>query len=307
MVLGCARHAQFKIKCLLGTEKLMANNHDTLIREVKEELEREKLEQLWSKYSGVVIAAVVLFLGSVIGFQYWQNAHRAAIEGAGAKYEAALEFVATETPSVEDAAKAQALFGELVADGPTGYHALSQLQIAGLQVKAGKKDDALKVYEALAKNSEVDTILRDFAALQAASLRVGDADFAEVENRLNALSGDTNPWRFGALQLLGATAFQEGKYDKARAAFEKLMANPKVPGGIRDRASMYMARIIRVDMEKERADSAGGAASNGAAAGSEQSTGTVIPAPSGAAEGGATPPTPSAEAPGTPAPSTPTP
>ena len=57
------------------------------------------------------------------------------------------------------------------------------------QNKQGKKAEAVATYEALANDGSADAMLRDFARLQAAGLRIGEADFTEMENWLTPLMG----------------------------------------------------------------------------------------------------------------------
>ena len=232
----------------------MANNHDSLIREVQEELDREKYEKLWEKYGNFVIGGAIAIVVAVGGYQYWQKAQRTFVEKAGGAYEAALAVAGDQTSKDYDASKVKSAFEPLLKDAPGGYKVLAQLQIAGAHVAAGEKKEALAVFEELSKTENVDTILHDYAALQAASLRVGDADWTEMENRLKPLVSGSSAWRNSALQLKGIAAFQAGRIDEAREVFDELLSNPKAPSSIRDRASLYMARIVAVDMAAEHGD-----------------------------------------------------
>ncbi len=236
---------------LQGTTESMADNQDSLIREVQGELHKEKYEKLWKDYGSFLIAGVIAAVLAVGGYQYWSASHRASVWKAGEDYEAALALRAEESSQGGDAAKSLKAFEELAKESPGGYRILSQLQLAGAQVAAGKKKEALALYEAISKRDDADVIFRDFAALQAATLRVGDADWTEIENRITKLTGGISVWRHSALQLLGVAAFNEGKIEKAREVFEQLLSDPKVPSSIRDRASLFMARIVAQDMKAE--------------------------------------------------------
>ena len=245
----------------------MANTEDSLIREVKEELEREKYEKLWADYGTFIIGGAVAFVAAVGGYTYWTASAQANVEAAGASYETALSLSEADGASDADREKAVQTFEELTKTGPVGYQALSQLQLAGLLLNDGKRDEALGAFEALAKKSSADPILRDYAGLQAATLRVGDADWTEIENRLNPLAGETAPWRYSAMQLLGAAAFKAGKLAKAREVFNTLSGDPKVPSGIRERASLYLSRIVArelaANVQSEPAQTSAGAGGDG--------------------------------------------
>ena len=75
-------------------------------------------------------------------------------------------------------------------------------------------------------------MLREFARLQAAGLRVGEADFTEIENRLTPLMADESPWRYSARELLGLAAFKAGKTTEARTILTPLFVDQATPQSI---------------------------------------------------------------------------
>jgi hypothetical protein len=134
-------------------------------------------------------------------------------------------------------------FEDLAADGPAGYQALSRLQLAGVLLRDGKRTEALAAYEALANDSSADSLLRGFAQLQAASVRVSEADFTEMENRLTPLMADNSPWRYSARELLGLAAFKAGKTSDARTILTPLLVDQGTPQTIIERTQIIMAEI----------------------------------------------------------------
>lgn len=228
----------------------MADNHDTLIRQVEEELRREQLEKLWNQYAPYAAAAAVAIVVGVGGWKFLESRRIAAAQAAGERYEAALALVAEGKT-----ADAAAAFAEIAKSGAGGYAALASLQAAGAAVKAGKTADALAAYEALAKNAG-DKLIADYASLQAAALRVGDADFTEIENRLTRLTDESGPWRASARELLGTAAYKAGKLDVARRAFEQVLADRGTPPGVSERVQVVLGRIVAAELAK----TAGGAA-----------------------------------------------
>ena len=51
----------------------MAQQDDGLLREVEEELRRERLEKIWKQYGTYFIAAAGVIVLGVLGFKYWEN------------------------------------------------------------------------------------------------------------------------------------------------------------------------------------------------------------------------------------------
>ena len=59
----------------------MANQDDSFIREVNEELRSDQMKNIWARFGGVIVGiAVLIVLGTIgkVGFDYWQ-------EGASSK------------------------------------------------------------------------------------------------------------------------------------------------------------------------------------------------------------------------------
>lgn len=226
----------------------MANNEDTLIREVEEELRRERMEQLWKQYGSYFLVMALAIIIGVGGFKFYQTRQLAAANTAGAAYEAAANLI--QDGKQDDARKA---LDELIKTGPSGYAALARLKLAGLELGAGEKAKALVQYEALAGAAGADGLLRSFARLQAAALKIGDADFTEVENRLNDLVGESSPWRANARELIALAALKAGKTDTARKALENVMADRTAPADVRERAQIMMGEIVASDLAKKAA------------------------------------------------------
>ena len=247
----------------------MVDNNDNLFREVEEELRRERMEKLWKRYGNYVIAAAALIVITVLGYKYLEKVRLEAAEAAGAQYAAAMTL--KSDGKKEEATKA---FETLANEGPAGYGALAQLQLAGLLNEQGKKAEALATYDALAKNSDADTLLSGYGALQAASLRLADADWTEMQNRLNDLSADISPWRYNARELLGLAAFKADKPDEARKILEPLLADQRTPQGVIDRAQVVMGQIVAAKLAKQ-------AGASGPETPKAAASANTTPAPSG--------------------------
>lgn len=67
----------------------MADQQDSLLREVEEEICRERMAKLWQRYSGLIVAIVVLIPLAVMGYKFFESRRLAAEQAAGADYSAA--------------------------------------------------------------------------------------------------------------------------------------------------------------------------------------------------------------------------
>jgi len=226
----------------------MAQADDDLLRQVEEELRRERLEKIWKQYGTYILAAAALIVVGVGGYKLWESRRIAAAQDAGVRYEDALALINEKKDG-----SAEKEFERLASDGVGGYRALAQLQLAGLLAKEGKKAEALAAYDALAASSNADSFLRGFASLQAAGLRIGEADFTDIENRLTPLMADGSPWRYSARELLGVAAYKAGKTAEARMILTPLFVDQQTPQTISERAQIVMAEIAAGEIAKKEA------------------------------------------------------
>ncbi|MBL8884828.1 MAG: tetratricopeptide repeat protein [Hyphomicrobium sp.] len=229
----------------------MADDGDSLLREVDEELRREKMERFWQRYNGLILGAAAVVIAGVAGYKFLENRRLSATYTAGSQFNAAVELA--NQNKREEAIKA---FQNIAETGPHGYASLAKLHIAGAYVKDGKTAEAVAAFDALASDPSVDQLLKSFAQLQAASLRMDQADFTEMQNRLNSLTGDSSPYKVSARELLGFAAFKAGKLEEARKLLEPLLIDPNATRAIQDRIKVVMAEITAAELAKEPASGA---------------------------------------------------
>lgn len=205
------------------------------LREIEEELRRDQLMKLWSRYGTyIVIAAVLLVLaaGAWRGWQWYQL--RGSAE-AGARYEQALALAAAGKQ--DEAAKD---FAALLKDAPAGYRLLARFQLAG---EAGKRDASAGVaaFDAIAADGSVNATLRDLARVRAALLLVDTASVAEITARVEPLMGATAPFRNSAREILALSHFRAGERTQAAKLFEEIIADPAAPSSLKNRAQVMQA------------------------------------------------------------------
>lgn len=228
----------------------MVDRRDSFLREVDEELRREQLLRLWQQYGTFIVAAVVfLFIG--LAAYKWREARGVVYEEqAGMRFEAAMRLAAEG--KADDAVRA---FTEIARDGTAGYRALARLRLASEHANAGRTAEALSAYEALSADSAVDEVLRDFAALQAAVLRLDQADWTEMKNRLTPILGDKRPWQAPAREILGLAAFKAGQTEEATKLFEQVLADRATTSGLSRRAQEMLAVLTDAAAAKAKASS----------------------------------------------------
>jgi len=210
-------------------------------REVNEAVRQDRYNELWDKYGVYALAAAALIVAGVAGFKVWSYWQEQKAQAAGTDFSQAV----TELDR-GDVAKARDVLNSLAAKGPTGYQILSRFQLAAAEAQAGSTDKALALYDALAADPETDTILKGLATIQAATLKLDTADYAEMERRLKGLIDENSPWRYSARELLGLSAYRQNNVPAAEKQFSELVADQGTPQNLRERADMMLSLIVGV-------------------------------------------------------------
>lgn len=209
--------------------------------EVQEEVRRERWMALWKSYGGIIIAAVVLLVVAVAGYEIWKSSSAGNSEERTDTLVAALQPL--ELGNYKDAvASLNALRGETSGD----FRAIAMLSEA--KARIGDKDmtGAVATLDAIAADSGVSRNLRDLASVYSAYLQLDTASFDEINSRLAPLTTEGSPWRSSALDLIGLSAYRNGKMDVARQQFQTLSTDPGSPPSVRQRALATLDAIGNV-------------------------------------------------------------
>lgn len=214
-------------------------SEDNIFREVDEDLRREQMTALMDKYGVYVLIGAAIIIVGVGGFNIysWWTAKRAAENGA-AYYQATQLIDQKKNPEALEA------FSKFAGQASGGYHTLAELDVAALHAQQGRKADAVAMYDRVAQ-SGADATLRDYARIQAATLRLDDADRAEIMGRLAGLNTDNNAWRYSARELLGLAAFRSGDTGESEKIFSQILSDSGAPAEIRRRAEAMLALLVK--------------------------------------------------------------
>ena len=212
---------------------------DSFIREVNEELRQDKAKALWDRYGPITLAAavlVVLATAAYVGYGYWVETRA---NRSGDSFSQALRL-ANEGKS-DEALKA---FETLEAEGYGAYPVLARLRSATVLAGKGDFSGAVAAFDAVSNDSSIPGAIRDMARLRAALVLVDHGTYSDVSSRVEALTADANPLRHSARELLGLSAWKEGRPADAMKLFEQISADDSAPRNVRSRANL-LAELIR--------------------------------------------------------------
>jgi len=213
-----------------------------IFQEVDEEVRREQLKKLWERYGGLLIAACVLVVIAVGGWRayQWWEAKKAA--EAGAAFQAAMTLGADGKSK-----EAEEAFARLAGDSTASYRMLSRFREAAEVARRDPKA-AVTIYDQLAADRSLGTVLQDLAAVRASALLVDTAPYSDVAQRLAPLTAPDRAFRHSARGLLALAAYRAKDFAAMRRWTDMILADAETPPGTRGQVQILLALI---DSEKK--------------------------------------------------------
>lgn len=208
-----------------------------IFEEVDEELKEENFKKLWDRYGHFLVAAVILLVGGVAGFKFWESY---TLDQRIADSEAFIAAIGLqEEGRNSDAAAAFTVFAE---DSGDGYTMLARFREASARRNDGDPAAAVDIYETLAADESIEQIYRDLATLLAVMVQADSGDPQAMSDRLAPLA-EAGPWRHTAGEYLGLFALRQGDNAAARKRFEAVVDDTEAPEGARQRAAELLQTL----------------------------------------------------------------
>lgn len=206
-----------------------------IFREVDEEVRREQLKKLWERYQTLVVIVVFLVVAGVGGwrvYEWWQM--RRATE-VGTRFENGI--VLSESGKHEEA---EAVFARIAEDGTSSYRALAKLR-QGAELAQRDQTAAITLYRQIAADSDVEAVMRDLAAVRAASLMIDAGSYNDARKLIEPIVQGRRDMRHTARELLALAAYKAGDRALANKWYAAILADPDAPQSSRTRVEILIA------------------------------------------------------------------
>lgn len=180
------------------------------IDDLLDEHEQGERVRTWLRKNGAgILGGVVLGIGAIAGWQWWQKEQVGKLAEANVRYEAVTRSL--QSRNLDEAAKEVAA----LEGGKTGIYAdLAALELAKAQVEAGKNEDAIKTLRAVKAEGEFKTLIDQRIARLL--IETGKADEAL---KLVGSAQDS-----ASLEIGGDALVAQNKREQARDLYAKALA-----------------------------------------------------------------------------------
>jgi len=220
---------------------LTPQNNEAFLREVDEELRRDRLAGFWERWGRWLIIGTVIGLAAFGAFLFWQHRARVAAGEEGERMQTAFDALAANKPA--DAGKPLA---ELAGSGRDGYRALALFTQADILLQKQDLRGAAAKFAAIAADQSQPAAFRDLASVRQSMAEFDTAKPQVIVDRLRPIAVPGNAYFGSAGELLGVAYMRQGRRDLAGPLFAQVAKEKDVPETIRQRV-VQMAGLLGVD------------------------------------------------------------
>ena len=203
-----------------------------IIRQIDEDLRREKLSKLWNKYGLYAVSVIIVIVFTVIGYQL-------NVSISKTKNEILVETFINATND-NNFIKQIPLYEEIISSNNEYLSGLAALRTSNLQVQNGNIEEGYSTLEKIAENIEYDVVIRDLATYLLFMAKMEDPD--DLASNLNLTNEriESSPFKYSFLEIIAVRKLILGDYAEAKKDFEDLISNLDLPIEIRNRAMKFI-------------------------------------------------------------------
>lgn len=200
---------------------------DALMREVDDEVRREKLQRFWKTFGTYVVGAsalILLLTVAAVGWQSYQKSKQAALTTQLLAAQRALAD--NRTP------EAEALLKDVIRAKDASLSALAEIRLKELYLRDGKAAAAADMPVRILKYDGGTDAFGWFSQM----LGADEVKLAELDN-------GANPFRATAREMLAIRHLEQKNYAAARALLNAIHADAETPATMKERASLLLSMI----------------------------------------------------------------
>ncbi len=214
---------------------------DTFLREVDEELRRERVSDFVTRYGTWIIVGVVALLGAVGGWIWYQHNQNVQAGDLSSKV-----IQVSDQIERNNAAGAAATIDELVDSGNPAFRVAGLFARANAQISTNAVPAAIDTLKQIVADGDAPQAYRDAALIRQTLLEFETVPPEQVVERMRPFAESGNAWHGTAGELLAAAYIKQNKPQDAGRVFEAIARDEAVPDSIRQRA-IQMASTLGID------------------------------------------------------------
>lgn len=210
-----------------------------LMREVEEEMQKERLLNFWKKYRFFLIGAVVGIIAVTSGNEIYHSWYEKTRLSESDKFEQAA--VLNYTGNSADAA---AIYLNLAQTAKTGYAELSLLRLADISFENGDLGTGLNYLRKVIDDSDASPELRNVARISYVGYQSETADSEKLLADLApVLKNQKSALYPTAVELKAVILYHAGKKEEAKKVVEDALQSVDLQNGATERLQALLSVI----------------------------------------------------------------
>lgn len=226
-----------------------------LIREVEEDLRRERYQKLWHSYGAYAVASILLLVLGVAGLVGWRAWVESKQIAASVTYETVISAL-----QQDDSPENRERLERLAQTDASGYGFLALLREAAALEREGEKAAALAIYQSIYRDRRVPQsatiapVFQDIARIYAGLTLFDGGAWEAIESTLRPLADSDRPGRLMAGEILALSALEQGYRQEALTIFRRILEDEDASPYIKERANALVT-LFDVGQEEEEGES----------------------------------------------------
>ena len=201
-----------------------------ILRQVDEDLRKEKLTSLWNRFKIYIISITLLLIISVSVYQYLEiSKYNEKVSTIEKYYKASNNGSINEILDELETIKTSNKFSQNLID----------LKMADIHLVKGNKELGLEKLEQIFK-SKNKSILGDLALYKYLMLKIDEITLNEVNSLIENFNSKENNFNYLFSELVGIKNIIDGQYSEGKIIFESLINDASVSNEIKIRAEKYI-------------------------------------------------------------------
>jgi hypothetical protein len=215
--------------------------NETFLREVDENLRRDRARDFMRENGKWLVLAVILFLAAAAGIIYWKKHRQQRSEQQVEQLAQIYRDIGTG-----NVANAPKQLDELSNSGSKAVRASALFTRAAVALQQNDTKLATEKYRQIAEDDGLPRPYRDAAVIRQTALQFDQLKPEEVIARMEPLAKAGNPWFGSAGEMTALALIKQGKKAEAGRLFAAIAKDTSVPETIRSR-SVQIAGSLGVD------------------------------------------------------------
>lgn len=200
---------------------------DEFIEEIKEEVRRDKLLEIWNQYGNYIIGGILAILLITAGYLYWNYQNAKTLYNEATQYEEALDLNKQGQKK-----EAEAKLVNLISTASTGYKTLASFELAKIRATDGQENE--QIYQATLKDTKIPEVYRQLATYKYLVSTFNNSKTNLEQEYMSSFS--KSPWLPSFKELQALAFLKDGEAQKAHAIFVQLSQAQDTPTGLRIRS-----------------------------------------------------------------------